>query len=108
MIMQPNRIYLYGIDPGSGKAWDVYSSCFDVCSKQLVEQPVYTQWGRVDLHRAIQSILAKAKEPSTATMVAIDVPVVTPQDFTPPFVCDDSRHYPFTSSLSQSGHVNVR
>ena len=95
VLDQPKRTHLYGIDPGSGKAWAVYHACMDLESGKLVEQPAFARWERTSLEERIGELLNKAREVSTATMLAIDVPVVTPHEFIPDYIGSESRQYPF-------------
>lgn len=95
LLDRPKRAHLYGIDPGSGKAWAVYHACIDLEAGKLTEQPTFAQWERTSLDGHIRELLNKTGEGSTTSVLAIDVPVVTPHEFLPAYIGCDSKQYPF-------------
>lgn len=91
----PTVAHLYGIDPGSGKAWAVFHCCFDLDSHQVIQGPSFHRWERGSLENSIRRLLEQAEDDSTTVLLAIDVPIITPHEFEPSYVSSNSRHYPF-------------
>jgi len=93
---QAKLAHLYSIDPSStdDKGLAVCYALYNLETK-VIGQPVFQNWERKALDKEICEILARTRKLGTTTLLAVDVPVVTPHKFVLDYISSKPQDYPF-------------
>lgn len=91
-MKQPETISLYGVDPGSSKAWAVFKM---QCDREglPVNRPSFDSIPIENLDEFAGHLVSEAK--TSPVIIAIDAPICMPQSFSTPGASLSSAYWPF-------------